>query len=83
MSSLFQSLTETEVGNGCFLFNVEEARTDGVGSWGVFMVPTCALKDPVRCTQTPWIISVLGAAQGHLAFERGSIWLHGSSWFPA
>lgn len=33
MSSLFQSLTENEVGNGCCLFNVEEARTDAVGRW--------------------------------------------------
>lgn len=40
MSSLFQSLTENEVGNGCCLFNVEEDRTDAVGKWGVFIVPT-------------------------------------------
>lgn len=58
MSSLFQSLTENEVGNGCCLFNVEEDRTDAVRSWGVFMVPTCPLKDSLRCTQTPWVISV-------------------------
>lgn len=54
--------------------------------WGVgevFMVSTCALKDPLRCTQTPLVISVLGAAQGHLALERGRIWLHVSSVFPA
>lgn len=38
MSSLFQSLTEDEVGNGCCLLNVGEARTDAVESWGVFMV---------------------------------------------
>lgn len=48
----------------------------------MLLVPICALKDPLRCTQTPWVISVLGAAQGHLALERGSIWLHGSSWVP-
>lgn len=38
MSPLFQSLTENEVGNGCCLFNVEEAGTDAVGSWGAFRV---------------------------------------------
>lgn len=32
MSSLFQSLTENEVGSGCCLFNVEEDRTDAMGS---------------------------------------------------
>lgn len=40
------------------------------------------LKDSFGCIQTPWVITVLAAAQGHLALERGSIWLHGSSWVP-
>lgn len=64
----------------CLMLRRPELMLWGVG--GGFMVPTCALKDPLRCTQTPWVISVLGAAQGYLALERGSIWLHGSCWAP-
>lgn len=65
----------------CLMSRRPELMLWGVGE--VFMVPMCALKDPLRCTQTPLVISVLGAAQGHLALERGRIWLHVSSVFPA
>lgn len=46
-------------------------------------MPTCALKDSPGCRQTPWVISVLGSARGHLALERGSICCMAPPGFPA